>query len=487
VVHRQAQLILEGKNISKSFSGVRVLEDVSIRVEPGTVHVLVGENGAGKSTLMKILARLLPPDSGEVVSAERASVAMIHQELMPFPDLSVAENIAMGREPVTRLPGWIDRAAMRRDAVRLLETLGADLDPDRKMRGLSVAAVQMVEIAKALARNASVVLMDEPTSALPAHETEALFAVVAELVRRGVAVVYTSHKMDEIFRIAHTITVLRDGRLISTGRSEELDERRLIALMVGRDLEVQPGTAGTPGAVALEVRGLGKAGEFRKISLTLRRGEITGVAGLMGSGRTELASAIFGLTTADDGEIVVNGRAVKIRHPADAMRCGIAMVTEDRKESGIIPTMSLKQNLSLAALRRVCRGPWIDGEAETRMADAQVRAFGIRARDCDQQIRFLSGGNQQKALIARALLTQPGVVIFDEPTRGIDIGAKSEIHGMMRSLARDGKAILMISSEMPEILAVSDRILVMREGMISAELDPRRTTEEEILRFAIPN
>jgi inositol transport system ATP-binding protein len=480
-------VILEGRNISKSFSGVRVLEDVSIRIEPGTVHVLVGENGAGKSTLMKILAGLLPPDSGEVVATERTRVAMIHQELMPFPDLSVAENIAVGREPLTRWPGWIDRDAMRRQAVRLLETLGATLDPDRSMRGLSVAAMQMVEVAKALARNASVVLMDEPTSALPVHETEALFRVIEELVRLGVAVVYTSHKMDEIFRIAHTITVLRDGRLISTRPAGELDQPRLIALMVGRELEAHPRTARAPGDVALEVRGLGRAGEFRNINLTLRYGEITGVAGLMGAGRTELVSAIFGLTTADEGEIFRSGRPVQIRHPADAMRCGIAMVTEDRQNSGIVPRMSLKQNLTLAALRRVCRGPWIERDRETQMAHAQVRAFGIRAKDLDQQIRFLSGGNQQKALIARALLAQPDVVILDEPTRGIDIGAKSEIHDMVRSLARDGKAILMVSSEMPEILAVSDRILVMREGMISADLDPGKTSEEEILRFAIPN
>ncbi len=460
-----------------------MLDNVSLSVEAGRVQALVGENGAGKSTLMKILAGLLAPDLGEVVSAGHSTVAMIHQELMPFMDLTVAENIAIGRERF-----WIDRKAMREAAARVLGLLGADIDPGRKMRGLSIAAMQMVEIAKALAREAGVVLMDEPTSALPAHEAEALFRVVGELVRRGVAVVYTSHKMDEIFRLAETITVLRDGRRVAMQPAAELNERQLIALMVGREIDgLQPTDQTAPGDPILELQGLGRTGCFQDISFSLRRGEIAGIAGLMGAGRSELASAIFGLVQADTGAIRVKGRAVRIASPADAIRSGIAMVTEDRKGSGIVPAMSVKENLTLAALKRVCRGPWIDRSAEKSTADEQMRTFNIRARSRDQQIQRLSGGNQQKVLIARSMLSHPDILILDEPTRGIDIGAKAEVHAMMRTLARRGMAILMISSEMPEVLGVSDRIFVMRQGAISGELDPRRTTQEEILELAIPN
>jgi inositol transport system ATP-binding protein len=481
-------LILRARNVSKSYSGVRVLDGVTLDIERGRVHALMGENGAGKSTLLKILAGLLPADSGGIEFAGPGAIAMIHQELMAFRDLTVAENLWMGREPVRRFAGWIDRGAMRSGARRVLDRLGSKLDPDRKMRGLSVADMQMVEIAKALAREAEVVLMDEPTSALAHHESEALFGVIRELTACGVAVVYTSHKMDEIFRIAETISVLRDGRHIATEQVSALDERRLIALMVGRELESAPaGSGSVAGEVALEVRALSKAGRFEEVSFEARHGEVVAIAGLMGAGRTELVSAVYGLDPADSGEIRVNGNPVRITEPAEAIRHGIALVTEDRKESGIIPHMGVAQNLTLASLRRVCRGPWIDRARERETADRQMRAFAIKARGRDQEIETLSGGNQQKAMLAKALLTEPGILILDEPTRGIDIAAKAEVHAMIRQLARAGKAIVMISSEMPEILALSDRILVMRGGRISAELNPRGTTQDEILKFAMPD
>jgi len=492
--------VLEARDVSKSFAGEKALSGVSLDIHRSEVHALVGENGAGKSTLMKILAGQLEADSGSVAFHGERGVAMIHQEPMTFPDLTVAENICMGREPAGRFPGTVDRRAMRREGAALLERLGSRLDPDRNMRGLSVGLMQMVEIAKALAREAEVILMDEPTSALSAHETNLLFDVVHDLTGDGVAVVYTSHKMAEIFRIADRVSVLRDGRHIATHPASELNERRLVALMVGRELEAAPARepaaveagAGVGGGseeeqgVALEVRGLSKPGKLHGIQLKVRKGEILGITGLMGSGRTALACALFGLAPAKGGEIRVNGRVVRIANPSDALSNGIAMVTEDRQASGIVPRMSVEQNLTLPSLGAVSHGPWIDGRAERKMATAQMRALSIKASSPRQEIAGLSGGNQQKVMIGRALLTNPGILILDEPTRGIDIGAKAEVHELIRKLAREGKAILMISSEMPEILALSDRIVVMRGGAISAELDPRTATQEQILEHAMP-
>lgn len=473
------QALLQIRQVTKSFPGVRALDGVSFDVAAGSVHALMGENGAGKSTLMRIVSGLERADTGEVRCMGR--VAMIHQELMPFRELSVAENIFMGREPV-RGPGWIDRAAMAREATRLLDQLGLPLSPWQPLRGLTVAQLQTVEIAKALACQAELLIMDEPTSAISEAEVEALFRIVRELVRRGVAVLYISHRMDEIFRIADTVTVLRDGRHIATRPAAGLDEAALIALMVGRELEPPPAAAANRGEALLEVSGLTRHGRFRDVALTVHAGEIVGLAGLMGAGRTDVAHALYGLAPADAGEIRIRGRPVRISHPRDALAHGLALASEDRREYGLVPTMSVQHNLTLASLRRRV----LDLRGEVAVADEQIARFGIKVSGRDQSVRTLSGGNQQKVVLAKMLLAGPSILVLDEPTRGIDIGAKAEFHARIRALAREGRAILLISSELPELLALSDRLLVMREGVLTAELDPRAVTQEEILRHAMP-
>ena len=495
--------LLQVCNLSKSFPGVKALENVRLDVRPSAVHVVMGENGAGKSTLMKTLIGIHQPDEGEIFFKGKAirlrnphealqiGISMIHQELLPFPNLTVAENICMGQEPTRWFPYWLDKPAMNRRARALLDRLGVALPPTRLMKQLTVAEMQTVEIAKALAHNAEVIIMDEPTSAISQREVDLLFRVIRDLKRRGVAIVYISHKMEEIFRIADTITVLRDGRYVATHPAAEIDRDRLIGLMVGRELSHNTAEGGRAtgdewGKVALEVRGLTRVGKFRDVSFQVRRGEILGIAGLMGAGRTELVSTVFGLAHADAGEIHVDGRRVHIANPRDAIRNGIALVAEDRKAFGLVPQMSVKRNLTLASLKRCCRGWLIDHRKENRMADEQIRAFAMKTRDRNQIAESLSGGTQQKVVVAKALLTDPSVLILDEPARGIDIGAKSEIYSIIARLASEGKAIVMVSSELPEILSLSHRILVMCEGVVAAELDPRHTTQEEILEYAMP-
>ena len=494
--------LLQVCDLSKSFPGVKALENVRLDVRPSAVHVVMGENGAGKSTLMKAIVGIHQPDGGEILfkgkrvrirnphEALQMGISMIHQELMPFPDLSVAENICMGQEPTRWFPYWLDKPAMNRRARALLDRLGVALPPTRLMKQLTVAEMQTVEIAKALAHNAEVIIMDEPTSAISQREVDLLFRVIHDLKRRGVAIVYISHKMEEIFRIGDTITVLRDGRYVATHPAAEIDRDRLIGLMVGRELffDAPAGKMSSekPGEVVLEVRGLTRAGAFRDVSLQVRRGEILGVAGLMGAGRTELVNAVYGLAPAESGEIRIAGRRVRIAGPRDAIRHGIALVAEDRKRYGLAPRMSIQQNLTLASLKRCCRGWLIDHRKENRVADEQIRAFSMKTRDRYQRADSLSGGTQQKVVVAKGLLTDPAVLILDEPTRGIDIGAKNEIYAIIARLAGEGKAIVMVSSELSEILSLSHRIIVMREGLVTAELDPGRTTQEEILKNAMP-
>ncbi|MDY0168142.1 MAG: sugar ABC transporter ATP-binding protein [Thermoguttaceae bacterium] len=517
--------ILEARSIRKAFSGVRALEDVSLELRAGEVHALMGENGAGKSTLMRVVAGLHLPDAGEILlrgrpvsirsphEAMRLGIAMIHQELMPIPDLTVAENVLLGHEPVSGVVGWIDRRKQREEARRLLGLLGADVSVGRRMRELSVAQMQTVEIAKALARDARIVIMDEPTAAISGHEVEALFRVIDTLTKQGVAIVYITHRMNEVFCIAQTVTVLRDGKHVETCPARDLDQQRLIGLMVGREwksvfpaatdhaqspapslgregprtgaeesLATEAGTA--PGALA--VRGLGRAGAFQDVSFEVRRGEILGLAGLMGAGRTEVVSALFGLMPADTGSIWVDGEPVRICCPADAMRYGIGMVTEDRKGYGLVPTMSVRQNITLASLRACCLGPLVRHGREAAVAAASIREFGIRTSGNRQAVGQLSGGNQQKVVIARALLPGPSIVILDEPARGIDVGAKMEVYGIIARLAREGKAVILVSSDLPEVLSLSHRLLVMRQGRVAAELIPARSTQEEVLKYAMP-
>lgn len=492
--------VLQVRNLSKCYPGVKALDDVSLDLERGRAHALVGENGAGKSTLMRILAGLDRPDAGEIRcqgrrlhlrsphDALRAGISMIHQELMPFPDLTVAENLLIGREPGSCFPGWIDRRALHREAARWLERLGVRVSPESRMRDLSVAEMQAVEIAKALAHRTRILIMDEPSSALSDREVDRLIEVIRDLKTEGVAVIYISHRLDEVFRIADTVTVLRDGRHIATLPIRAVDPDRLVALMVGRTLNAgaRP-TPSAPGKVALSVRGLARTGEFRDVSFQVRHGEVLGLAGLMGAGRTEVVNALYGLTPADAGEIQVQGKPVQIASPRDALNHGIALVSEDRKGFGLVLTMSVKHNLTLANLDRCSRGIVVDRCAENRIATDRIQAFAIRTQGPDQPVEFLSGGNQQKVVIAKALLTEPDILVLDEPTRGIDIGAKAEVYAIISRLAREGKAIILVSSELSEILALSNRILVLRAGTIAAELDPRQTTPEAILKWAMPD
>jgi inositol transport system ATP-binding protein len=494
-----AASLLQARGVSKSFGGVHALRDVSFDLRAGEVHALMGENGAGKSTLMNILAGMFAPDAGELRlrgelvrfhaphDAMRHGIAMIHQELMPVPGMSVAENLLLGREPRGRIPGTIDRRAMNDEARRLLGLLDMELPVERPMRELSVAGMQTVEIARALGADASVVIMDEPTAAISDREVEALFKVIDTLRKRDVGVIYITHKMDEVSRIANRVTVLRDGCHVATRPAAELDESRLIPLMVGRQLRTEVREPRViSNEVVLSVENLEREGAFRDITFSIRKGEVLGLSGLMGAGRSEVASAIFGLSPADHGTIRIHGKPVKIRRPADAMRHGIGMVTEDRKGYGIVPGMAVAQNVTLAALSRCCRGPLISLGEETVLAQEAIAEFGIKCQP-RQKISQLSGGNQQKAVIARTMLATPDIVILDEPTRGIDVGAKAEIYQIIRRLAADGTTVLLISSELPELLSLSDRIIVMREGAITAMLDPVQTTQEEILKHAIPN
>ena len=475
--------LLRVEGVSKAFGGVSALSDVSLSVQAGETHALTGENGAGKSTLMKIVAGLYRADSGIITFTGRR-VAMIHQELQTFPDLTVAENICMGREPSRW--GWLDRRAMHRKASALLSRLGVSLDPGEQVRRLSFAERQSIEIAKALGEEADLLIMDEPTSALSAREAELLFRIIGDLKQSGVAIIYISHRMPEIFRLADTITVMRDGRHIATQPAAELDEDRLIALMAGEKgvrrnfHDVKQENASDTFLPLLDV-------ELRDIRFSARRGEIVGMAGLLGAGRSETAAAIFGLAPDPDVRIRIEGQPVRIASPADALANGIAMVTEDRRLFGFVPDMSVQENMTLSSLRRFSRGPFLRPRQEAAEVRDQIARFRVRAAAPSQAVKQLSGGNQQKVVIARALLTRPRVLILDEPTRGIDVGAKAEIYALINGLAREGMAILLISSEMEEILSLSDRILVMNQGRIAAQLSPAQTTAEQILRYAMPN
>ena len=492
-------LVLEMRKITKSFPGVKALDGVQLRVRAGSVHVLVGENGAGKSTLMKILSGEHAVDAGEIFfkgvqlthqntrAALELGIAMIHQELSPVLDMTIAENIFLGREPMRSrwLNLFVDFERMAHETQALLDRLGLPYRAGQKMRELSIAGMQLVEIAKAISRNAALVIMDEPTSAISDTEVAMLFRQIADLKARGVAIIYITHKMDEIFQIADDITIIRDGQYVGSGKAADYDQNSLIGLMVGRTISsIFPKETVAIGEVALSVRGATRHGVFQNISFEVRKGEILGLAGLIGAGRTEVVRAIFGLDPLDAGEVWLNGQKLELKKPTDAIRHGIAMVSEDRKAEGLVLCRSVQENISLANLEKFAPGLFLDLKAEAESGQKMRNMLQIKTANLNTVVGTLSGGNQQKIAIAKWLLRDLTVLILDEPTRGIDVGSKSEIHRLMTQFAKQGLAIIMISSELPEILGMSDRVVVMQEGKMRGELDRANATQENIMALA---
>jgi len=489
--------LLEVRHASKRFPGVMALDDVSLRVTRGTVHGLIGENGAGKSTLMNIIAGIIPADTGELLLAGRPlqlrsprqalehGIAMIHQELNLMPSMSVAENIWIGREPINAF-GIISHRELHRRTRALLARLSLDLDPRTQVRKLSIASRQMVEIARALSYESQLLIMDEPTSALTGHDAAQLFAIIRELKSQGKGVLYITHRMEELFEIADEVSVLRDGRYIGTERPCNLTREGMIRLMVGRELaHIFPRGRSVPGAVVLSARGLTLEPHFRDVSFELHAGEILGIAGLIGAGRSKLAEALFGVTPAGAGQIVIGGAPVRVDSPRTALARGLAFVTEDRKETGCFLTLNVLDNLEIAVLTRDFAQLGFVRQAAVREACAGMsRRLRVKTPDLGEPIANLSGGNQQKVLIGRWLLTAPRVLILDEPTRGIDVAAKAEIHQLIAQLAAEGAAVLMISSELPEILGMSHRVMVMHEGRVTGILERSQADQETIMALA---
>ncbi len=488
--------ILEVEHLSKRFPGVVALDDVELRVKTGTVHALMGENGAGKSTLMKVLNGMYKPDSGvirfkgepitiqDTRSAILNGISMIHQELSPIPQMTVAENIFLGREPIGPL-GLINYKRLKEMTQELLDRLSIRIDPSVKVVNLSVANIQLIEIAKAISYNADLIIMDEPTSAITEREVEDLFKIIRALRDGGKSIIYITHKMDEVFHIADYVTIFRDGKYIGTDKADSITKQVLIEKMVGRALDEMFYKEKTKvGEVMLEARNLTKTGQFEDVSFKVHRGEILGISGLMGAGRTELLENVFGITSRESGAVLVKGKEVRIKSPADAIRHGMALLTEDRKLTGLYQMLSVRDNMYIANIRSYIRLLSLDFKKIRMDCESQVRKLRIKTPSLQQTIRNLSGGNQQKVLISRWLLTDPEILILDEPTRGIDVGAKAEIHRLMTELAKAGKAIIMISSELPEILGMSDRILVMHEGRKTGELAREEATQEKIMNLA---
>ncbi len=489
-------LILSLRGASKTFGAVHALEDVSIDLYGGEVHALVGENGAGKSTLVKILGGVHPPDSGGMLDADRhplvltgpaaareAGIAIIFQEPTLFPDISVAENVFIARQPL-RAGRRIDHRSMQRQTRALFARLGVPIDPDRVARGLSIAEQQIVEIGKALSFDARVVVMDEPTAALSATEVARLFGVVESLREHGVAVVFISHRLEEVFAIAQRVTVLRDGRRVLSQPIGELTTGDLVRAMVGRDIAAREHEAHPAGEPILRVSELSRAGIFQDISFEVRAGEIVALAGLVGAGRSEVARAAFGIDIYDSGSVSVGERPLHKGLPIDAMRAGVAMVPEDRRQQGLVMDMSIADNVSLASLRGLTRHGLLFASVERKFASEWAARLQVRYSRITNPATSLSGGNQQKVVLAKWLSREPKVIIVDEPTRGIDVATKSEVHRLLVELSRSGVAVLMISSELPEVLAVADRILVMREGRLVAEFAHEDASEEKIMAAA---
>lgn len=498
----EPKFLLEMKGISKEFPGVKALDGVTLQVRPGTVHALMGENGAGKSTLMKCLFGIYKPDGGEIFikgqkaeignssDALKLGVSMIHQELHPVPFRNVMENIWLGRFP--RI-GWgpfqfIDHKKMYKDTEELFKQLDIDLQPDTIVGKLSVSKVQSIEIAKAVSFNSQIIVMDEPTSSLTSVEVEHLFRIINDLKSRGVAIIYISHKMEEILRISDDVTIMRDGKKIGTWPAAEMTTDLIISKMVGRDLTQRfPDRHNVPNGVVMKVENLTSIDprSFKDVSFELRKGEILGIGGLVGAQRTELIEALFGLREIKSGTISINGKQVKIRSAGEAKKHGLALLTEERRTTGIFPVLSVHENGAIANLRRYVK-PYglLDERRKKTEVNQMVEKLRTKTPSSKTLIMNLSGGNQQKVLLARWLLTEPDILLLDEPTRGIDVGAKYEIYTIIADLAQQGKSIIMISSEMPELLGMSDRVMVMSEGRLTGILDGYKATEQEVMRLA---
>jgi ABC-type sugar transport system ATPase subunit len=489
--------ILRLKGIYKSFPGVQALAGVDLAVNLGEVHAVMGENGAGKSTLIKIAAGVYAPTSGDIFfegqpilmvnprQATALGITVIHQEPYLFPTLSVLENLFLDIQPLTRR-GLIDWKTMATRAQEMCQLMGIYLPLEMQVSGLSAAEQQLLQIARALLQQARVVIMDEPTSSLSQKEVATLFDIVRRLRERGVAVIYITHRLDEVFALADRVTVLRDGNFVGSYPVSQVTPQQLVALMVGRVIsDLYPRTPTTPGEVVLRVSGLTRRGAFQNVTFEVRQGEIVSMAGLVGAGRSEVAQAIFGIEPADSGSVELDGEPLATHHPWDTMAAGVFYVPEDRHRQGIFAPLAVRSNLTMAILRRLARFGFVDRNADLRLADQYVQQLRIRVSSAEQPIGALSGGNQQKVVVARGLARQPRLLIMDEPTRGIDVGAKAEIHHLMNDLAHQHIGILMISSELPEVIGMSDRILVMRRGQLVGEVQRGEATQERVMSLAV--
>jgi len=493
----KAEYLLFAEGIRKEFPGVVALDDVEFKLKRGTVHALMGENGAGKSTLMKILAGIYTPDKGEVrlkgvdirlkspLDALENGIAMIHQELNLMPFMTVAENIWIRREPKNRF-GFVDHGEMNRITARLFDRLKIKIDPEIEVRHLSVANRQMVEIAKAVSYESDVLIMDEPTSALTEREVAHLFEIIRDLREQGIGIVYITHKMNELFEIADEFSVFRDGKFIGTHASSDVTRDDIIRMMVGREItQMFPKEEVPIGDVVLSVKNLALDGVFRDVSFDVRAGEILGIAGLVGSGRSNVAETLFGVTPASSGTISIDGKTLSINSPNTAIRHRMAFLTEDRKDTGCLLILDILENMQIAVLQdRFVKGGFVTEKQITAACEEMSRKLRVKTPNLQERIENLSGGNQQKVLIGRWLLTNPRILILDEPTRGIDVGAKAEIHRLVTELARNGVAVIMISSEMPEVLGMSDRIMVMHEGRVTGFLDRAEATQIKVMELA---
>ena len=497
-----SEFLLEMRGVCKSFPGVKALDHAQLRLRPGTVHALMGENGAGKSTLMKCMFGIYKMDEGEILfhgekvtihdpmEALKMGIAMVHQELQPIPARTIGENIFLGRYPIKKVLGLIptvDHKKMYEDTAALLKRVRMDFDPKAQLGSLSVSQMQSVEIAKAVSANCKVLILDEPTSSLTQNEVEALFRIVDDLKREGVAIVYISHKMDEILRISDEVTIMRDGQYIGTWEAKELTTDMIISRMVGRELtNLYPKRENVPGEVVFSVENFTSINpkSFRNVSFELRKGEILGVGGLVGAQRTELMEGIFGTRSHTTGKITFHGKELKINRPKDAIDQGVAMLTEDRRQSGIMGVLSVADNISIASLKKYVDGIMLNSKKIEKLVQDNVQKMNIKTPSSKTLIQSLSGGNQQKVLIGRWLANDPEVLILDEPTRGIDVGAKYEIYCIIAELAKQGKSIIMISSEMGELIGMSDRIMVMCDGKVTGFIDSQDATQESVMSLA---